>query len=81
MVRVFQGIVACKCHNGIINPAKGFIGSHSVLFKTANMQIMKVLIYAYTGPKKKKDNFKKFSQFQATGLFKTWNNSIRLCVK
>ena len=53
MVRVFQDIIARKCHNGIINPAKGFIGSHSVLFKTANMQIMKVLIYAYTGPKKK----------------------------
>ena len=54
MVRVFQDIIARKCHNGIINPAKGFIGSHSLLFKTANMQIMKVLIYAYTGPKKKR---------------------------
>ena len=34
----------------------------SLLFKMANMQSMKVLIYAYKGLDKKKDSFKKFEQ-------------------
>lgn len=59
MVRVKRGNVARKRRNKILNRAKGFRGSHSVLFRTANQQVMKALIYAYVGRKQKKRQFRK----------------------
>ena len=59
MVRVKRGNVARKRRNKILNRAKGFRGSHSLLFRTANQQVMKALIYAYTGRKQKKRQFRK----------------------
>ena len=39
--------------------AKGFKGAHSRLFRTANGQVMKALVYSYVGRKRRKQDFKK----------------------
>jgi large subunit ribosomal protein L20 len=59
MVRVKRGNVARKRRNKILDRAKGFRGSHSVLFRIANQQVMKALIYAYRGRKQKKRQFRR----------------------
>jgi len=59
MVRVKRGNVARKKRNKILKFAKGFKGAHSRLFRTANGQVMKSLIYAYTGRKNRKRDFKR----------------------
>jgi len=59
MVRVKRGNVARKHRNKILKLAKGFKGAHSRLFRTANGQVMKALIYAYTGRKRRKRDFKR----------------------
>jgi large subunit ribosomal protein L20 len=59
MVRIKRGNIARKKRNKIINRAKGFRGSHSILFRTANQQVMKALVYAYQGRKEKKRQFRK----------------------
>jgi len=60
MVRIKRGNVARKRRNKVLNRAKGFRGSHSILFRTANQQVIKALIYSYRGRKEKKDNFENF---------------------
>lgn len=59
MVRVKRGNVARNRRKKILNRAKGFRGAHSRLFRTANGQVMKSLIYAYIGRKRRKRDFKK----------------------
>jgi large subunit ribosomal protein L20 len=59
MVRVKRGSVASKRRKKILKFAKGFKGAHSRLFRTANGQVMKALIYSYAGRKRKKQDFKK----------------------
>ena len=59
MVRVKRGNVAHKHRNKILKIAKGFKGANSRLFRTANGQVMKSLIYAYTGRKRRKRDFKR----------------------
>ena len=59
MVRVKRGNVARKHRNKILKLAKGFKGAHSRLFRTANGQVMKALIYSYVGRKRRKKDFKK----------------------
>ena len=59
MVRVKRGSVASKRRKKILKFAKGFKGAHSRLFRTANGQVMKALIYSYVGRKRKKNHFKK----------------------
>jgi large subunit ribosomal protein L20 len=58
MTRVKRGYVAKKRRKKILNLTKGFRGSHSKLFKTANQQIMKSLSYSYADRRKKKADFK-----------------------
>nr|QBS14358.1 large subunit ribosomal protein L20 [Vacuolaria virescens] len=58
MVRVKRGNIARKRRQKILNQAKGFRGSHSTLFRTANQQVMKALRYAYIGRKEKKRQFR-----------------------
>ena len=58
MVRVKRGNVARKRRNKVLNKSKGFHGSHSVLFRTANQQVMKALLYSYIGRKQKKRHFR-----------------------
>ena len=59
MVRVRRGNVAAKRRKKILKFAKGFRGAHSRLFRTANQQVMKALVYSYVGRKRKKRDFKK----------------------
>ena len=59
MVRVKRGNVARKRRNKILKFAKGFKGAHSRLFRTANGQVMKALVYSYVGRKRRKQDFKK----------------------
>ena len=51
MVRVKRGNVAQKRRKKILKLAKGFKGAHSRLFRTANQQVMKSLVYSYVGRK------------------------------
>ena len=59
MVRVKRGYVARNRRKKILKFAKGFSGAHSRLFRTANQQVMKALVYSYVGRKRKKREFKK----------------------
>ncbi|MFN3362016.1 MAG: 50S ribosomal protein L20 [Pseudanabaenaceae cyanobacterium] len=58
MTRVKRGNVARKRRNKILKLAKGFRGSHSTLFRTANQQVMKALRNAYRDRRKKKRDFR-----------------------
>lgn len=58
MTRVKRAFVSRRRHKKILSSNKGFTGSHSRLFKTANQEHMKSLIYSYSGRKKKKKDFK-----------------------
>ena len=58
MVRVKRGSVAQKRRKKILKFAKGFKGAHSRIFRTANGQVMKALIYSYVGRKRRKQDFK-----------------------
>ena len=59
MVRVKRGNVARKRRNKVLKLAKGFKGAHSRLFRTANGQVMKALIYSYIGRKRRKRDFRR----------------------
>jgi large subunit ribosomal protein L20 len=59
MVRVKRGSVAKARRKKILKFSKGFKGAHSRLFRTANGQVMKALVYSYVGRKKRKQDFKK----------------------
>jgi len=59
MVRVKRGNVARNRRNKILKLAKGFKGAHSRLFRTANAQVMKALVYSYVGRKRRKRDFKR----------------------
>lgn len=58
MTRVKRGFVAKKRRKKILKLTKGFQGSHSKLFKTANQQNMRALRYAYKDRRKNKSVFK-----------------------
>lgn len=59
MTRVKRGNVARKRRKKILKLAKGFRGSHSTLFRTANQQVMKALRSAYRDRKNKKRDFRR----------------------
>lgn len=59
MTRVKRGNVSRKRHKKILNMSKGFRGSASVLFRTANQQQMKALRYSYAHRRVKKRDFRK----------------------
>jgi large subunit ribosomal protein L20 len=59
MARVKRGNVARKRRNKILKLAKGFQGSQSKLFRTANQRVMKALTNAYRDRRKKKSNFRR----------------------
>ena len=59
MVRIKRGNVARNRRKKVLKFAKGFKGSHSRLFRTANGQVMKALIYSYVGRKRRKQDFRK----------------------
>jgi large subunit ribosomal protein L20 len=60
MTRVKRGAVARKRRRKILlKITKGFQGSHSTLFRTANQQAMKALRYTYIDRRKKKIQFRR----------------------
>ncbi len=59
MTRVKRGNVARKRRQKILKLAKGFRGSHSKLFRTANQQVMKALRNSYRDRRKRKRDFRR----------------------
>ena len=58
MARVKGAMMTRKRRNKILKLAKGYWGSKSKHFKMANQAVMKSGVYAYTGRKLKKRNFR-----------------------
>ena len=58
MTRVKRGNVARKRRKKVLQMAKGFRGSSSSLFRTANQQNIKALKYSYRDRAKKKRDFR-----------------------
>ncbi|GIP34443.1 50S ribosomal protein L20 [Paenibacillus sp. J2TS4] len=59
MARVKGGFVTRRRHKKILKLAKGYFGSKHRLFKTANAQVMKSLLYAYRDRRNKKRDFRR----------------------
>lgn len=59
MPRVKRGNVARKRRKKVLKLAKGFRGSHSKLFRTANQQVMKALRNAYRDRRRRKRDFRR----------------------
>ncbi|NJL82245.1 MAG: 50S ribosomal protein L20 [Chloroflexaceae bacterium] len=59
MTRVKRGNVARKRRKKILKLAKGFRGSHSRLFRTANQQVMKALRNSYRDRRRRKRDFRR----------------------
>ncbi|WP_218081419.1 50S ribosomal protein L20 [Anthocerotibacter panamensis] len=58
MVRVKRGNVARKRRKKVLKIAKGYVGSHSRLFRPANQQVMKALKYSYRHRRERKRDFR-----------------------
>ncbi len=59
MARIKGALATRKRRKKILKLAKGYFGAKSKLYKTANEQVMKSLVYAYVGRKHKKRDFRK----------------------
>ncbi|QOR65763.1 50S ribosomal protein L20 [Cytobacillus suaedae] len=59
MPRVKGGTVTRKRRKKVIKLAKGYYGSKHTLYKVANQQVMKSLMYAYRDRRQKKRDFRK----------------------
>ncbi len=59
MVRVKGGFVARRRRKKVLKLARGYFGSKHRIFKTANQQVMKSLLYAYRDRRNKKRDFRK----------------------
>ncbi|MBP0001809.1 MAG: 50S ribosomal protein L20 [Cyanobacteria bacterium SID2] len=59
MTRVKRGNVARKRRKKILKLAKGFRGSHSKKFRSANQQVMKALRNAYRDRRRRKRDFRR----------------------
>jgi len=84
MVRVKRGNIARNRRKKVLKLAKGFKGAHSRLFRTANGQVMKALIYSYVGRKRRKQDFRKLwicrvnAAARAEGLtYSTFKSSLK----
>ena len=59
MPRVQGGTVTRQRRKKVIKLAKGYYGSKNTLFKVANQQVMKSLMYAFRDRRQKKRDFRK----------------------
>jgi len=59
MPRVKGGIVSRRRRKKVLKLAKGYFGSKHRLFKSANAQVMKSLLYAYRDRRQRKRDFRK----------------------
>lgn len=58
MARIKGAMTTRKRHKKVLKLAKGYRGSRSRLFKTANEAVMKAMKHAYIGRKLKKRDFR-----------------------
>ena len=58
-MRIKRAVNKNKHKKAILKQAKGYFGSKHCLFKVANQQVMKSLVYAYRDRKNNKRNFRK----------------------
>ena len=72
MTRVKRGNVARKSRNKILELNRGYYGSHSTLFRTANQRTLKALTSAYDGRRKKKRNFRQLWIKRINGAVRTF---------
>lgn len=59
MARVKRGTTARRRHKKVLRQARGYFGMKSKVFRPANQQVMKSLMYAYEHRRKKKGDFRK----------------------
>lgn len=59
MPRVKGGYVSRRRRKKVLKLAKGYFGSKHRLFKSANAQVMKSLLYAYRDRRQRKRDFRK----------------------
>ncbi|MEW6458619.1 MAG: 50S ribosomal protein L20 [Bacillota bacterium] len=59
MPRVKNAIVARKRHKKVLKLAKGYWGAKSKLYRVANQQVMRSLLYAYRDRRAKKRDFRR----------------------
>lgn len=59
MPRVKRGVTARKRHRKVLKLAKGYFGAKSRIFRPANQQVMKSLLYAYIHRRRRKGDFRK----------------------
>ncbi len=59
MARVKRGVMAHKSHKKVLEQAKGYRGSRSRHFRTANESVMKALSYAYRDRRVRKREFRR----------------------
>lgn len=59
MPRVKSSVVSRAKHKKVLKLAKGYRGAKSKLFRIANQQVMKSLVYAYRDRKNRKRDFRK----------------------
>ncbi len=59
MARIKRGTTARRRHKKVLRQARGYFGMKSKVFRPANQQVMKSLVYAYEHRKKKKGDFRK----------------------
>ena len=57
-MRVKRGRATRKRHKKVLNYAKGYVGSKSKLYKSANQAVMKAWRYAYRHRRQKKRDFR-----------------------
>ena len=75
MVRVKRGNIAKRKRKKVLKMSKGFRGSHSSLFRTANQQVMKALKYAYSGRKQRKRQYRRLWIVRINAALITYNLS------
>ncbi|MHB1629794.1 MAG: 50S ribosomal protein L20 [Bacilli bacterium] len=59
MPRVKGGTITRRRHKKILKLARGYFGSKHRLFRTANQQVMKSLMYAYRDRRVRKRDFRR----------------------
>lgn len=59
MARVKRGMTSHAKHKKVLKSAKGYFGSKSTLFKTANEAVMRSMANSYIGRKRRKRDFRK----------------------
>lgn len=59
MPRAKRGVNARRRRNKVLKLAKGYYGSKSKLYRTANQQVMKSQQYAYRDRKRRKRDFRR----------------------